>query len=490
MATCFCQLTLSPFTSEPAIFVSPLRGSSLQRVSISSNASREAVSLNGGSAESTRKTRRKGNNAAPSKSRAARKSKTQGKDSASEAENNSGSRRNSSLKHTGNVGFSDSDEDMYALKHAMPPLVCCLGAAMNEFMPTVRVSEKQMHPDIYSTWKGLQWEPPEFARAPGGPPSNMAIALARMGNRVSFMGKAGDDPFGYDLVYKLNTEKVETRGVKFDFSASTGVSYMKLTRKEGKLVVECLQRCAEDEFLVSDIDASILKEAKMFFFNSMALLEEPMHSAVLAAIDITKRYGGEIFFDLNLPLPLWKSRDQTKELIHKAWREANIIEASIHELDFLLDEARYYKERNYVPQYEARSAYEAKKYRRRYHYTREDLAPLWHDNIKLLLVTDATLRIHYYTPTFDGEVRGTEDVIVAHPYCDRTGSGDAIVAGIIRKLTCQPELYHDQDKLERQIRFAICAGIIAQWAIGSAGGLPTERAAQNLKESVFVPALW
>ena len=49
--------------------------------------------------------------------------------------------------------------------------------------------------------------------------------------------------------------------------------------------------------------------------------------------------------------------------------------------------------------------------------------------VKLLLVTDGTWRIHYYTDNFHGSVAGTEDVIVAAMTCDRTGSGDAITAG-------------------------------------------------------------
>lgn len=167
----------------------------------------------------------------------------------------------------------------------------------------------------------------------------------------------------------------------------------------------------------------------------------------------------------------------------------------MQELEFLIDEDYFEQKRNYRPQYYAhsyeQSVGERKRQRRRrcYHYTREEIAPLWHDNIKILFVTDATFRIHYYTPTFEGAVIGTEDVLVTPFTCDRTGSGDAIVAGIIRKLTSQPELYDDQVLLEKQLRFAICAGIIAQWTIGVVRGFPTESATQNLKEQVYVPSL-
>lgn len=165
-------------------------------------------------------------------------------------------------------------------------------------------------------------------------------------------------------------------------------------------------------------------------------------------------------------------------MIRKAWNEAEIIEVSRQELEFLLDEEYYEKKRNYTPQYYAES----------YEQTKRMRDPLWHDKIKLIFVTDGTLRIHYYTPKFDGAVVGTEDVLITPFTCDRTGSGDAVVAA--RKLTTHLDMYEDQDILERQLRFAVAAGIISQWTIGAVRGFPTENATQNLKEQVYVPSMW
>ncbi|KAF3449409.1 hypothetical protein FNV43_RR10137 [Rhamnella rubrinervis] len=47
-----------------------------------------------------------------------------------------------------------------------------------------------MHPDIYSQWKMLQWDRPEFVRAPGGPPSNVAISHVRLDGQAAFMGES------------------------------------------------------------------------------------------------------------------------------------------------------------------------------------------------------------------------------------------------------------------------------------------------------------
>ncbi|KAM0948350.1 putative fructokinase [Dioscorea sansibarensis] len=387
----------------------------------------------------------------------------------------------------------DFDDGM-DFPYESPPLVCCFGAAQREFISTVRVSDRQMHPDIYSSWKQLQWSPPEFVRAPGGPPSNVAVSHVRLGGRAAFMGKVGDDDFGNDLVYKMNLERVQTRAVKIDPSVKTAASYMKLWFQDDggqkKLMADTVKRCAEDCFSMSELNISVLKEARIFYFNSEVLLSPEMHPALFKAINWSKRFGSYVFFDLNLPLPLWRSREETREVIKEAWNKADIIEVSKQELEFLLDEEYYENKRNYRPQYYCESYEETKNMRHYYHYTKEEIAPLWHDGLKLLFVTDGTLRIHYYSSKFDGAVVGTEDVLITPFTCDRTGSGDAVVAAMMRKLTTHPEMYDDQDVLERQLRFAVAAGIIAQWTIGGVRGFPTESATQNLKEQVYVPSMW
>ncbi|EEF34508.1 fructokinase-like 1, chloroplastic [Ricinus communis] len=383
-------------------------------------------------------------------------------------------------------------DDGIDFPYEYPPLVCCFGAVQKEFVPTVRVHDNQMHPDIYSQWKMLQWDPPEFVRAPGGPPSNVAISHVRLGGRAAFMGKVGADDFGEELVLMMNKERVQTRAVHFDQNVKTACSFMKIKFDDdgSKMKMEMVKEAAEDSLLASELNLPVLKEARMFHFNSEVLTSPSMQPTLFKAIKLSKKSGGLIFFDPNLPLPMWRSRDETWEVIKKAWNEADIIEVSRRELEFLLDEDYYEKKRNYKPQYYAESYEQTKKWRDYYHYTPEEISPLWHDGLKLLAVTDGTLRIHYYTPSFDGAVVGTEDVLITPFTCDRTGSGDAVVAAMMRKLTTCPEMFEDQDVLERQLRFAVAAGIISQWTIGAVRGFPTESATQNLKEQVYVPSMW
>lgn len=387
----------------------------------------------------------------------------------------------------------DEEEDEEGEEFDWPPLVCCFGEAHYEFLPTVRPYERQMDEDIYSSWKGLQWSPPEFSRAPGTSPSNVAVALARLGGRVVFMGKVANDVFGNELLMILNSNGVQTRGVKVSDCYGTAVSQMKLTCGTGSGVqMTCESPSVESTLKAEDIDLDILKEARMFQFTSISLMYEPLRSTLMSSIDRARKGGAEVFFDVNLPLPYWQSRETTWNTIEKAWKKSTMIEVTKQELEFLLGEEIYEKKRLRQSVYFSKSVEEMRQTtsgREEYHYMPEELEQVWHKNLRILVVTDGTWRIHYYTPFFHGSVAGTEDVLVTPFSCDRTGSGDAIIAAIIRKLTTQPQLLLDQENLEKALRFAICAGIVSQWTVGAIRGFPTESAAQNLTEQVYPPSM-
>ncbi|KAK4478503.1 hypothetical protein RD792_013980 [Penstemon davidsonii] len=162
--------------------------------------------------------------------------------------------------------ISKEEENASDLPYGDPPLVCCFGAAQKEFLPTVRVAPEQMHPDIYSQWKMLQWNPPEFVRAPGGPPSNVAISHVRLGGRAAFIGKVGSDKFGEEMVSLMEKEKVQTRGVKLDDNSRTACAYMKIKFKDGRMWAETVKECAEDSMLESELNLAVLKEVKVAAF--------------------------------------------------------------------------------------------------------------------------------------------------------------------------------------------------------------------------------
>ncbi|KAI4968917.1 hypothetical protein ZWY2020_046247 [Hordeum vulgare] len=342
----------------------------------------------------------------------------------------------------------------------LTPLVCCFGPAKYSFIPSGRPANRLVDREIHSRMKDMFWSPDEFVRAPGGSSSNVALALAALGGRVVFMGKLGDDEYGQSMLYHLNMNGVQTRAVSLDPSAPTAMSLMKVTSR-GSLNTSCVKSCAEDCFQQSDINPDVLKEAKMFYYNSAALLEATTRSSLLKAIEVSKKFGGITFFDLNLPMPLWSSSKEAKSLIKEAWEAADIIEVTKQELEFLC---------GIKPSGKSDTKDEKSEFA---HYSPEVVMKLWHANLKVLFVTNGTSKIHYYTEKHNGSVCGTEDAPITPFTSEMSQSGDTIAAALMNMLSINPHLVTDKVYLHKTAKHAIKCGVIDQWlAARERGFLP------------------
>ncbi|KAF5727144.1 fructokinase-like 2 chloroplastic [Tripterygium wilfordii] len=371
----------------------------------------------------------------------------------------------------------DDDEDDLELEmhevedisftYGWPPLVCCFGAAQHAFVPSGRPANRLIDYEIHERMKDALWSPDSFVRAPGGSASTVAIALASLGGKVAFLGKLGDDDYGRAMLYYMNVNNVQTRSVCIDSRRTTAISHMKLA-KRGRLRATCIKTCVEDSLSKSDINVDVLKEAKMFYFSTHSLLDQNMRSTTLRAIRISKELGGVIFYDVNLPLPLWQSSEETKMFIQKVWNLANIIEVTKQELEFLcgIEPVEEFDTKT-----NARSKF--------VHYEPEVVAPLWHENLKVLIVTNGTSKIHYYTEEHNGAVHGMEDAPITPFTADMSASGDGIVAGLMRMLALQLHRITDKEYLERTIKYAINCGVIDQWLLGRERGFPPREDAEE-----------
>lgn len=66
---------------------------------------------------------------------------------------------------------------------------------------------------------------PAFRKAPGGAPANVAAAVAKLGGRARFVGKVGDDPFGWFLRAVLEETGVDTRSLLLAPDAKTTLAF-------------------------------------------------------------------------------------------------------------------------------------------------------------------------------------------------------------------------------------------------------------------------
>jgi sugar/nucleoside kinase (ribokinase family) len=155
----------------------------------------------------------------------------------------------------------------------------------------------------------------------------------------------------------------------------------------------------------------------MLYFNSSALLDSKSKSTLMEVIRIMKSQGSLIFFDVNLPLPLWYSSEEAKSFLKEAFAVSNFIELTQHELDFLCGiEQNAMGNKKFV------------------HRSRKRLEEFWHDSLEVLFVTNGTSGVSYYTKENDQYFVGTEDIQIEPSSCEMSASGDALVAGIYMSL--------------------------------------------------------
>ncbi|KAF3329166.1 putative fructokinase-6 [Carex littledalei] len=319
--------------------------------------------------------------------------------------------------------------------------VVCFGEMLIDFVPTV---------------SGLSLsEAPAFKKAPGGAPANVAVGIARLGGSAAFVGKVGEDEFGYMLADILKENSVNNSGLRFDPGARTALAFVTL-RSDGEREFMFYRNPSADMLLKEEeLDLELIRKAKIFHYGSISLITEPCRSAHVAAAKAAKEAGVLLSYDPNLRLPLWSSADSAREGILSIWDIADIIKISEEEISFLT--------RGEDP------------------YDDAVVRKLFHPNLKLLLVTEGSEGCRYYSKEFSGRVPGIKVSAV-----DTTGAGDAFVAGILSQLALDQSLIKDEVRLREALKFANACGALTVTERGAIPALPTRQAV--LDALVNVPA--
>ncbi len=317
----------------------------------------------------------------------------------------------------------------------MPDAVC-LGELLIDFVPTI-------------TGTSLV-DAPAFKKAPGGAPANVAVGLSRLGATAAFMGKVGDDAFGHFLADTLAAYGVDVGPLRFTDKARTALAFVSLRADGDREFMFYRHPSADMLFAAEDVDVDLIRRAKLLHFGSIGMIDEPCRSAALLAVTAAQDAGLLISYDPNLRLALWPDAEAAKAGMMLAWPKADIIKVSEEELEFLTGVSD--------PVRAGRG--------------------LWHNQLRLLIVTCGAKGCFYLTREFEGEVAGLPATAV-----DATGAGDAFVAGLLQGILADPRVIDDEARLKDLCRFANATGAVATMERGAIPALPKrERVLSFLKQ--------
>jgi fructokinase len=305
--------------------------------------------------------------------------------------------------------------------------VVTLGELLIDFVPTV---------------SGVSLiEAPAFKKAPGGAPANVAAGLAKLGIPSAFLGKVGDDAFGWFLKATLDAVGVNTRGLVFTKEARTALAFVSLGADGEREFMFYRHPSADMLFRPEEVAIDLIKAARILHLGSISLISEPSKSATQFALTRARQMGTYVSYDPNLRLALWPDAQSAKMGMLSIWPQADLIKVSEEELSFLTDIE------------DIDRAVEA----------------LWHENLKLLVVTQGAKGCRYFTDQYKGYVPGFHVQAV-----DTTGAGDGFVAGLLMGLLNYPETWLEENTLRDICRIANAVGALTTTQRGAIPALPSK----------------
>jgi fructokinase len=282
--------------------------------------------------------------------------------------------------------------------------------------------------------------------SPGGAPANVAVALARLGADVGFIGKVGEDEFGYLLSDLLTDEGVDTSYFVTDVRAPTMLAIVATPSPTEQHFV--LYNGASALLSPNDLSYEYVSSAEIFVYGSVTLASASRDAAVQAA-RWARAANRHVVFDVNLRPALWPDLDNARYCIEESVALANVVKLNETELEFLtgVGDPALGSERL-----------------------------LKHD-VELCCVSMGGEGAYFNNGIAKGRVPA-RSVNVR----DTTGSGDAFVAGLAFQLSVlgQPIRDLEENALRQMIAFANACGGLAATQIGAMSASPTLDAVKEL----------
>lgn len=171
-----------------------------------------------------------------------------------------------------------------------------------------------------------------FSKGIAGAELNVAIGLSRLGNKVGYITKLGDDVFGRHIEKIIHEEGILEEDIFIDEAHATGF-YFKTKVKDGDPQVHYFRKnSAACQLSAKDIHNADFTGAKILHITGItAALSKSSLEAVYAAIEKAREGHMLISFDPNIRMQLWESKERMIEVLNDIASKCDVILPGIKE---------------------------------------------------------------------------------------------------------------------------------------------------------------
>ena len=186
--------------------------------------------------------------------------------------------------------------------------------------------------DLYPEQIGVSLaEVRTFAKSLGGSPTNVAVAVARLGHRVAVITKVGDDPFGVYVRDALRSFGVDARWVGTDPRHRTPIVFCEIHPPDRFPLLFYREPKAPDlEITAEGLDLEAIARVPLLWTCGTALSQEPSRTATLAALAAARH---DRIHDLDHRPMFWSSAAAARTAAREAVAHATVVIGNPEEVE-------------------------------------------------------------------------------------------------------------------------------------------------------------
>lgn len=293
--------------------------------------------------------------------------------------------------------------------------------------------------DMIADGDGVLGYADSFKKHAGGAAANVAVQLAKLGDRACFLGKLGDDSFGHYLVDYLHDCNIDVGAVVWDAERRTTVAFIGLDKNKKPDYLFYRKGGASESLIPEEINLGKIDEAEVLYTSSLMLTSKKVRETTLWILHYAKENGKIVAFDMNFRMTAWEDEEEARNVICNMLPYVNILKINEDELRFLLGKSENIRREKEL----------LKKY----------------PSIDILIVTYGADGAYIFTGK-DAACRITADRV---DVVDTTGAGDSFMGAF---LYAYGKYGKDQEKILEMGRFAAAASELTIQKNGAVEAMP------------------
>lgn len=177
-----------------------------------------------------------------------------------------------------------------------------------------------------------------FEKKVGGAELNLAIGCARLGLKIGWISRLGNDEFGKYIKTFARGEEIDVSQVEFVDGYPTSLNFKEIMEDGNVRTFYYRDKSPTLSMKAEDLDESYFQQAKILHITGIYAAIDPKNIEILnRAIELAKKHGLKISFDPNIRLRMW-SKEEAKQALSTILPYVDILLAGDEEMDIIIGE--------------------------------------------------------------------------------------------------------------------------------------------------------